>query len=146
VTESKPVLLVVDDEPGIVRLVEGFARKFGFEVDTAGSGHEAMAKLESDKAAVSTRRSADARRRRPGQCFDGSAPRIRIARSSSTGHASVETAIDAIKLGAMDYLSKPFDFDPVRREPNSTRAGRGSRLFPHACGHAFNDRPICPTE
>ena len=27
-----------------------------------------------------------------------------------TGYASVDTAIDAIKLGAMDYLSKPLDF------------------------------------
>jgi DNA-binding NtrC family response regulator len=31
-----------------------------------------------------------------------------------TGHASIDTAIDAIKHGAMDYLSKPFDFDRLQ--------------------------------
>ena len=32
-----------------------------------------------------------------------------------TGHASIDTAIEAIKLGAMDYLSKPFDFDRLEQ-------------------------------
>ena len=41
-TEEKPVLLVVDDEPGIVRLIERYARKIGFEVSTATSGNEAL--------------------------------------------------------------------------------------------------------
>ena len=41
-TSSQPILLVVDDEPGILRLIEKFARKIGFEVVTAGTGHEAL--------------------------------------------------------------------------------------------------------
>src|SRR5207244_144829 len=32
-----------------------------------------------------------------------------------TGHASVESAIDAIKLGAREFLTKPFDFDRLRK-------------------------------
>jgi DNA-binding NtrC family response regulator len=111
VTLSKPVLLVVDDEPGIVRLIDRFARKLGFEVDTAGSGREAMAKLESDKAAV-----ALVDLRMPDVDGLEVLRRIRAADPNCqvilmTGHASIDTAIEAIKLGAMDYLSKPFDFD-----------------------------------
>ena len=41
-TTVKPVLLVVDDEPGIVRLIDRFARNIGFEVTTAVSGQEAL--------------------------------------------------------------------------------------------------------
>ena len=51
-TVVKPVLLVVDDEPGVVRLIERFATPLGFDVTTAGSGHDALAKLQSEKAAV----------------------------------------------------------------------------------------------
>ena len=32
-----------------------------------------------------------------------------------TGHGSIDTAIEAIKLGAMDYLSKPFDFERLEQ-------------------------------
>ncbi len=31
-----------------------------------------------------------------------------------TAHASVDTAIEAVKLGALDYLTKPIDFDRLR--------------------------------
>jgi two-component system, NtrC family, response regulator AtoC len=111
VTGSQPVLLVVDDEPGILRLIEKFARNIGFEVATAGSGHEALQKLQTENAAV-----ALVDLRMPD--VDGLEVLRRIRATDSdcqvilmTGHASIETAIEAIKHGAMDYLSKPFDFD-----------------------------------
>ena len=110
-TGSQPVLLVVDDEPGILRLIEKFARNIGFEVATAGSGHEALQKLQTENAAV-----ALVDLRMPD--VDGLEVLRRIRATDSdcqvilmTGHASIETAIEAIKHGAMDYLSKPFDFD-----------------------------------
>ena len=31
-----------------------------------------------------------------------------------TAHASVDSAIEAVKLGALDYLTKPLDFDRLR--------------------------------
>ena len=42
-----------------------------------------------------------------------------------TGYASVDTAVEAIKLGAMDYLSKPLDFAPARAAAG--RRARGAR-------------------
>jgi DNA-binding NtrC family response regulator len=110
-TDLNPVLLVVDDEPGILHLIDRFARTIGFEVATAGSGQEALQKLQVEKAAV-----ALVDLRMPDVDGLEVLRRIRAADPDCqvilmTGHASIETAIEAIKHGAMDYLSKPFDFD-----------------------------------
>jgi DNA-binding NtrC family response regulator len=111
VTISRPVLLVVDDEPGILRLIEKFARNVGFDVVTAANGHEALEKLQTESlaAALVDLRMPD---------VDGLEVLRRIRATDSdcpvilmTGHASIDTAIEAIKHGAMDYLSKPFDFN-----------------------------------
>ena len=113
-TDTRPVLLVVDDEPGILRLVDRFAQKIGFDVATAGSGQEALEKLQAGKAAV-----ALVDLRMPDVDGLEVLKRIRAADADChvilmTGHASIDTAIEAIKHGAMDYLSKPFDFDRLK--------------------------------
>src|SRR5262245_65801325 len=38
-----------------------------------------------------------------------------------TAHAAVDSAVEAIKLGAREYLTKPFDFDRLRRLLNDIR-------------------------
>ena len=38
-----------------------------------------------------------------------------------TGHATIDTAVEAVKLGAMDYLTKPFDLQRLRRLLASVR-------------------------
>jgi DNA-binding NtrC family response regulator len=38
-----------------------------------------------------------------------------------TGHASIDTAIEAVKIGAIDYLAKPFDLSRLRRLLASVR-------------------------
>jgi DNA-binding NtrC family response regulator len=114
VTEIRPVLLVVDDEASILRLIDRFARKIGFDVALAESGEEALVKLQREKAVAAL---VDLRMPE----VDGLEvlKRIRAADPNCqvilmTGHASIDTAIDAIKHGAMDYLSKPFDFDRLQ--------------------------------
>jgi two-component system response regulator HydG len=110
VTASAPVLLVVDDEPGMLGLVERFARKLGFAVTSAASGAEALRNLEAQTAVV-----ALVDLRMPDVDGLEVLRRIRAADPNCqvilmTGDATVESAIEAIKLGAMDYLSKPLDF------------------------------------
>ena len=110
-TASAPVLLVVDDEPGILRLIDRFARKIGFDVATAGSGREALDRLQSEKAAVALvdLQMPDVDGLEVLRGIRAADPDCQVI--LMTGHASVDTAIEAIKLGAMDYLRKPFDFD-----------------------------------
>jgi DNA-binding NtrC family response regulator len=105
---------VVDDEQPVLRVVERTASKAGFEVITCGSGNEAMRAL--------ARRPADLAMldlRMPDVNGLVLLKQIRAAVPSCevilmTAHAAVDSAVEAIKLGAREYLSKPFDFDRLR--------------------------------
>ncbi|HXG72464.1 MAG TPA: response regulator [Gemmatimonadaceae bacterium] len=107
----KPVLLVVDDEPGMLTLIERFAAPAGFDVHTNASASDAIAtiaELAPDVAIV------DLRTPEVGgldvlRAIREAQPECRVI--LMTAHAEVESAIEAVKLGAMDYLSKPLDFD-----------------------------------
>ena len=109
--DLSPVLLVVDDEPGMLAIVERFARGRGFTVITREGGRRMIAELRVLKPDVAL--------------VDLHLPEIggldilRAIREADpacqvilmTGKASVESAIEAVKLGALDYLSKPFTLD-----------------------------------
>ncbi len=109
-TGQWPSLMVVDDEPGVLEVVSRFARRAGFDVSTCSGGREAIAQLHARKADLVM---VDL------QMPDvGGLDVLRAIRETDphcqavlmTGFASVDTAVEAIKLGAADYLSKPIDF------------------------------------
>ncbi len=108
---DKMVFLVVDDEAvirdGIKRVLEGN----DFEVETCSSGHKAIEQLQKkDYGLVITDL------KMPGmdgievlkavKALQADIPVIMI-----TGYASVDTAVEAMKNGAADYISKPFSPD-----------------------------------
>jgi DNA-binding NtrC family response regulator len=109
-TGQRPLLVVVDDEQGILDVVGRFARRAGFEVVACSGGREAIAQLQTRRAdlVMVDLRMPDV----------GGLDVLRAIRETDphcqavlmTGYASVDTAVEAIKLGAMDYLSKPLDF------------------------------------
>jgi two-component system response regulator HydG len=106
-----PVLLVIDDEPGMLSLVARFARSAGFEVRTHSSAREALANLEHLAVDVAI---VDLRMPEIGgldvlRALRAAHPECQVV--LMTAHASVESAIEAVKLGALDYLAKPLDFD-----------------------------------
>ena len=112
---QQPLLVVVDDEQGILDVVGRFARRAGFDVVTCGGGREAIARLQERRAdlVMVDLRMPDV----------GGLDVLRAIRDIDpqcqavlmTGYASVDTAVEAIKLGAMDYLSKPLDFARVQQ-------------------------------
>src|SRR5438034_8514857 len=112
---TRPLLLVVDDEPPVLKVVERLAGKAGFEVETCGSGNEAMralARKPADLAMVDLRM--------PDVNGLDLLRQIRTAVPSCevilmTAYAAVDSAVEAIKLGAREYLTKPFDFDRLRQ-------------------------------
>jgi DNA-binding NtrC family response regulator len=102
-------ILVVEDEDKLRRVVQLHLESLGFEVDGAASAEQALP-LAGLAAAVITDL------RLPGmdgiqlikQLQGRGAPPAVIV---MTAHGSVETAVEAMKLGAADFLQKPFSLD-----------------------------------
>src|ERR1700730_11656169 len=101
-------LLIVDDEQTIRRLCITVGESLGFFCLEAESGDAALALLEEQPVhmvltdMVMPRMSGIEFLEQVKHTY----PRIEVA--VMTGHGSVETAVQAMKLGAYDYISKPF--------------------------------------
>jgi len=114
-TEDWGAVLVVDDDGDMRELVQDVLTDRGHQVTTAGSGLEALKRLgEEDFAAVLT----DLRMKG----MQGLELLAEIKRASPeigvilmTAFGSVETAVDAMKHGASDYLTKPVKKDDLVR-------------------------------
>ena len=109
-TGQPPLLLVVDDEPGILEIVGRFARRAGFDVVACSGGQAAIEQMQARGAdlVMVDLRMPDV----------GGLDVLRAIRETDpqcqavlmTGYGSLDTAVEAIKLGALDYLTKPLDF------------------------------------
>jgi len=101
-------LLIVDDEQSIRRLCITVGESLGFTCLEAESGDAALTILDSQPVHMVL--TDLVMPRMSGLEFleqvKSSFPRIEVA--VMTGHGSVETAVQAMKLGAYDYISKPF--------------------------------------
>ncbi len=109
---DRTLLLVEDDRPFLTRLARAMEGR-GFIVDTAESVEEALAKIKraAPAYAVVDMRLGD------GNGLDV-VEAIREKRDDArtvilTGYGNIATAVTAVKLGAIDYLSKPADADEV---------------------------------
>ena len=109
---DRSLLIVEDDKPFLTRLARAMEGR-GFEVETAESVEEAVARIKVSPPAyaVVDMRLGD------GNGLDVVAA-IRERRDDSrtvilTGYGNIATAVTAVKLGAIDYLSKPADADDV---------------------------------
>ncbi len=126
-------VLVVDDEAGIRRAVAAELEDQGYEVVTAASGSEALLRFseaEADLVVTDLKMEGvdgldvlrEVKRRRP-----------EAEVLMMTAYGSVETAVAAMRTGAYDYVSKPFDLDDlvfaVERMAEKVRlAGENTRL------------------
>ncbi|HET8540110.1 MAG TPA: sigma-54 dependent transcriptional regulator [Anaeromyxobacter sp.] len=113
VANGSGLVLVVDDDASTRKVARANLGLEGFEVIVASSGSEALARLgESDPLAlVSDLKMPD---------MDGIAlmERVHAIRPSLpvilvTAHATVETAVKAMRLGALHYLTKPTRYDEL---------------------------------
>ncbi len=116
-------LLIIDDEPGLVSIVERFARQFGYHVEHRADANEALALLGAIKPDVvlvdlpiPDLSGLDVLR-----LFRVASPACEVILTSA--RATVDHAIEAVKGGALDYLSKPFDFERLRSLLVSVRDG-----------------------
>jgi DNA-binding NtrC family response regulator len=111
---TRPQLLVVDDELPVLKVIERLAAKAGYDVVTCGGGHEAMRALMRKPAdlAMVDLRMPDVNGLDLLRQIKASVPGCEVI--LMTAHAAVDSAVEAIKLGAREYLTKPFDFDRLR--------------------------------
>ena len=109
-TNPRPLLVIVDDEQGILDVVSRFAERAGFDVLACAGGRAAIALIQTRRPDLVM---VDLRMPEIGGLDILRAIRDVDAHCQAvlmTGYASVDTAVEAVKLGAMDYLSKPLDF------------------------------------
>ncbi|PYX34954.1 MAG: hypothetical protein DMG80_00105 [Acidobacteria bacterium] len=106
--EFRVRLLVVDDERSIRKLCMTVGESLGFICCEAESGEAALTLLEEEPAHMVL--TDMVMPRMSGLEFLEQVKRLlpRAAVALMTGHGSIETAVQAMKLGAYDYISKPF--------------------------------------
>ena len=107
-------VLIADDEINIRRVLEAILRRDGYEVVTAANGDEALARMSRDINTVITDL------KMPGLDGMGLLKRLSVDFPDVpvvmiTAHGSVESAVEAVKLGAFDYVEKPFDQEQIRQ-------------------------------
>jgi two-component system, NtrC family, response regulator PilR len=112
--QEKSRIIVVDDEPGMREFLEIMLEKEGYSVETTADGRKAVEKIESrpfDLAIVDIQmpvmNGIEVLKRINEKKTDTTAIMI-------TAFASHETAIEAMKLGAYDYITKPFKIDEIK--------------------------------
>jgi DNA-binding NtrC family response regulator len=128
---SLPTLMAIDDEPAMLALVERFARSLDFDVVCHDGGRLALAQISNVRPDVvlvdlqmpefNGMEMLRAIRTREPDC----------AVILMTGHASIDSAIEAVKLGAIDYLTKPLDLERLGALLRMVRQGieRRERLL-----------------
>src|SRR5690349_2448177 len=113
-TDRRPRILVVDDERSMRELLAIVLRREGYEVLLAENGRAAVETLEREPVdlLISDIKMPDL----SGVDVLRAAKRIDqdILGIMITAFASTDTAVEAMRLGACDYLSKPFDVDLLK--------------------------------
>jgi len=110
----KPKILIVDDEPTHLKMLEAVLSAEGYQIHQAEDGQTAIDAVEERFYDLIL---MDIRMNRMG----GIEALKRIKEISSgipvimmTAYSSVSTAVDALKSGAYDYLTKPLDIDELK--------------------------------
>lgn len=110
----KTRLLVVDDEQSIRKLCMTIGASLGYACSEAESAETAISRIEQEAPdliltdlKLPSQSGVDLLRQ-----AKTTFPRVEIA--IMTGHGSIESAVDAMKLGAYDYIEKPFRVEKMR--------------------------------
>jgi two-component system response regulator PilR (NtrC family) len=130
-----PSVLLVDDEPDIIEVLEVVLKEDGMDVFKSSSGREALAVLKTQDVDIvisdiqmpdisGLQLLQEAKQISPDAAF------IMI-----TAFASTETAIDALQHGAYDYLTKPFKMEELKVVARGALAHRDHKSGIEAAGN-----------
>jgi DNA-binding NtrC family response regulator len=118
---QRPRLLVADDDRAILTLMGTVALAEGFDVVTTTTGDDAVRQLKERPADLVL-----LDMRMPGVSGLDVLRSVREANPRAsvvlmTGYGTIDSAVEAVKLGARDYLTKPFDLPRIRQLLASVR-------------------------
>jgi DNA-binding NtrC family response regulator len=128
-------ILLVEDEALALRTLRGALESSGYEVTTLDNGADAVARLREERFDVvvtdlvmegkdGVQVLREAKERDPDVCV-----------MMISGYCDVDSAIGALRLGAEDYLAKPFDYDEfllrVQRCAEKRELRRKLKLYEH---------------
>ena len=110
---KSPSVLVVDDDTAFRQVMAGELSRLGYEVDAVGTGEEAIRRV-----AVAEPEIVLLDLRLPGMGGLETLKAIQAASPATevimlTGHGSIDTAIESIRVGAFDYVVKPCPLDEL---------------------------------
>jgi len=105
-------ILVVDDEASIREMIKkGLSQMGGFNVETAQNGAEANEKIEKEifDLVLTDLKMPEMDGLELLKNIKGTRPEVMVI--LMTAYGSIETAVEAMKMGADDYITKPFNID-----------------------------------
>src|SRR5690242_4321941 len=112
---GKQQILVVDDEANLRRVLCAQLSRDGYEVHAAEDGEQAVEFIREHHVDLVI---SDLRMPKMGgmdllRWAQTEEPKLPVM--ILTAHGTVDTAVEALKIGAVDFISKPFDQEEVRR-------------------------------
>lgn len=117
-SDSKGRILLVDDEPNLRKVLGALLTQDGYEVLAEGDGQSALTRVRAAPADTFDIVITDLRM--PG--MDGMELLRTLTREEPglpvvvlTAHGTVDTAVEAVKAGALDFLEKPFDREQINQ-------------------------------
>ena len=132
---TRPLALVIDDEPDICELLNVTLDRMDISTETATDVRTAKEKFANHKfdLCLTDMRLPDGNGLELVEWMQTNASGVPVA--VITAHGNIETAVQALKLGAFDFISKPLDLQNLRNIVQSAlklgEAGSdaGSRLL-----------------
>ena len=128
-TTNRPTrILIVDDDPGHIATLKTITRSWGYLVETADDGDLALKRATSEPydlilMDVRMARMSGIEALEQIKAYNPSIPIIIM-----TAYSSVESAVDALKAGAYDYLIKPLDFEVLKLTIERAREHAGLKV------------------
>jgi len=106
-------VLLVDDEPHFIKMLAERLEGRGFNVETAGGGSEAIDKVKGEPydAIILDLLMPDMDGLETLKHLKEVNPDLQII--LLTGHGTIDQGVEAMKLGAMDFVEKPADFQEL---------------------------------
>jgi two-component system response regulator AtoC len=154
---ARPRILLCDDEVNIRKVLGALLKQAGFEVHAEPDGEAALARVRTNPSGTFDAVISDIRMPR----MDGMQLLHALAQEDPelpvillTAHGSVDSAVEAVKAGAFDYLEKPFEIEQIKavlgkaiatRERTGASIGMGSGGGTMGVG-SMGGKPVAPAQ